>query len=41
MPRTADLEFVGELLDEFELNPSQRISTLIEFLEDDDEDDED
>jgi hypothetical protein len=37
MPRETDLEFITELLDEFDLSPSQRISTLIESLEDEDE----
>jgi hypothetical protein len=39
MSRETDLEFITELLDEFDLSPSQRIATLIECLEDDDEDD--
>lgn len=40
MARQAELEFVEDLLSEYGLDPNQRISTLIERLEDDDEDDD-
>jgi phage terminase small subunit len=39
MARQAELEFVEDLLSEYGLDPNQRISTLIERLEDDEDDD--
>ena len=42
MPRHTDLELIEDLVGEFDLNPSQRISTLMQRLEEDaDEDLED
>jgi hypothetical protein len=40
MPRHADLEFIEDLVGEFDLNPGQRISTLMQRLEEDADEDE-
>jgi hypothetical protein len=41
MARHTDHEFVEDLLSELDLNPNQKISTLLGALEDDDDDDPD
>ena len=41
MSRDTDLEFIEDLLDEFDLNRNQRISKLIDSLTNDDEAEDD
>ena len=41
MTRNTDREFLTELMDEFEISDNQRISTLINALEEDNADEED
>jgi hypothetical protein len=41
MQRQTDIEFLEDLIEEFGLNPNQKISTLVQCLADDGADDED
>jgi hypothetical protein len=41
MSRNTDRDFIAELMEEFEISENQRISTLINALEEDTADEED